>query len=198
MNLRLTPNQSRWLAVGLLILLLAALVAAIAVPTLLLHRHYDMYLDQYSDHLARYRRVAATRTDVEAAIAEVEKRDAKRYYLKAHSQAMAAAELQGIVSRVIENHKGHMISSQIVQQNKEDAKASPATRIALSAQFSAATVPLQTILHDIEVHEPYLFVDQLTVRANQGRQFKPVPGQQPEFSIQLTVYGFMQAGDDKK
>ena len=197
MNLRLTPAQSRLLAVVLLLLMIAALVAAVAVPAVLLHRHYDHYIDQYSDHLARYRRVAASRGDIEASLAEVEKRDPRRFFLKAHAPALAAAELQGSISRVVESHNGHMISSQIMPA-KDDGKAAAATRITLSTQFSAAIVPLQTILHDIEVHAPYLFVDQLTVRANQGRQFKPQPGVQPEYSIQLTVSAFMQPEEEKK
>lgn len=197
MNMRLTPVQSRLLALGLLLLVLAAAVAAVAVPAILLHRHYDHYIDQYSDHLARYRRVAASRADIEAALADVEKRDARRYYLKARAPALAAAELQGSIARVVESHNGHMISSQAMPA-KDDGKSAAGTRISLSTQFSAAIVPLQTILHDIEVHEPYLFIDQLTVRANQGRQFKPQPGVQPEYSVQLTVSAFMQIEDEKK
>jgi hypothetical protein len=63
--------------------------------------------------------------------------------------------------------------------------------------MSASIAPLLLILHALETSQPYLFVDQLTVQANQGRGYKPVPGVEPEYVVSLTVFGFAPAGSGK-
>lgn len=189
MKFRMTASQSRFAAVGLLILVAALLAAAVALPTWWLHRHYDNHLEDYSDRLARYRRVAAMRPAIEEAIATLEKRDAHKYYLKGASPTLTAAELQGYVARVIESRKGRIISTQVLPA-KDEGKTTGPTKVVLSVQMNTAIVPLQLVLHALETGEPYLFIDQLVVRASQGRGYKPVPGVQPEFNVQMTIHGY--------
>lgn len=191
MTRKLTPAQSRHLALALLILTLASAVAALALPTWKLHQHYDQHIEEYADHLARFRRVAAMRPEIEAAIHEAEQRDSRKYYLKANLPTLAAAELQALVTRIVESRQGRIMSTQILPA-KDEAKTPGPARIALSVQLSATMVPLQMILHTIETQEPTLFVDQLTVRANQGRGYRPVPGVQPEFYVTMTIGAYTQ------
>jgi len=56
---RMSPARQRLLALGILLIGLAALVGALVVPVLLLHRHYDRAIEDLGDKLTRYRRVAA-------------------------------------------------------------------------------------------------------------------------------------------
>lgn len=192
MKLAMTPTQSRYLALGLLFLALLVLAAALGWPTWRLHQQYDRDIEERADHLARYRRVATTQSEVEAAIREVEARDSRKHYLKANTPTLAAAELQGLVTRVIEARQAQVISSQILSGTDEGKAGGPA-KVALMVQMNAAIVPLQMILHTLESNEPMLFIDQLSVRAHQGRAFKPMPGVQPEFFVQMTVSAYMQA-----
>lgn len=185
----LTPTQSKYAALALLVIALALLVAAIAWPILRLHQHYDTHIEEYSDHLARFQRVAASRPDIESALEAVQQKEGRKFYLLAATPTLAAAELQNLVTKIVESQQGRVISSQSLP-TKEDAKGSKTTKVTVSVQLAAAIVPLQLILHTIEVTEPYLFVDQATIRANQGRVYKPVPGVQPEVSVQLTVSAF--------
>ena len=126
----------------------------------------------------------------------MEKRDSRKFFLKATSPTLAAAELQGLVTKIIESHDGKILSSQSIP-NKDDAKTATG-RIAMSINLGASIVSLQLILRQIEVSEPYLFIDQLTIRANQGRAYRPVPGVQPEFSVQMTVSAYMPTVESKR
>lgn len=192
MKVELTPGQNRYLALALLILVLTALIVALALPTWRLHQHYDRHIEDYADQLARYRRIAAMRPDVEAAILEADQRDSRKYYLKASLPTLAGAELQGLVTKIVESRQGRIVSSQILQGKDEGKTVGPA-KVTLSVQMTASIVPLQMILHSIETQEPTLFIEQLTVRTNQGRGYKPTPGVQPEFFVQLTVNAYMPA-----
>ena len=190
MKLRLTPLQHRLAALGILVLLLAAIVAAIAWPTWRLHRHYDEAIDDYSDRLIRYRRVAGQRPAIEEGLAAAEGAEFRKYFLKSASATLAAAELQGLVTRIVEDHKGRILSSQILPA-KDDGKNGGPNKVSISVTLTASIIPLQMILHTVETNEPYLFFDQVVVRSPQGRNFRAIPGQSPEFSVQLTLHGYL-------
>lgn len=193
MKLQLSAAQSRALAVALLLVVLAAGLALVAIPTWLLHKRYDHYLEDYTDRLKRYQRIAALRPAIDEATKSVETRGSRQYYLKGSSPALAAAELQGLVTKIIESHGGKIASSQALPVKDEGRPGEP-PKVAMTVQMHASTGALQQILHVFETGQPYLFIDQLTVRASQGRAYKPAPGVEPEFVVQLTVSGFSAGG----
>lgn len=195
MKLHLSGSQSRALALLLLLLAIAAVVAAVAVPTWLLHQRYDGLLEDYTDRLQRYRRVAALRPAVEQAMKDVETRGGSQYYLKATSPALASAELQGLVTRIVEGHGGKLMSTQMLPTSEDNGGAPP--KASMSVQMRATVPSLREILHKLETGHPYLFVEQLTVRGAQGRRYKPIPGTEPEFIVQITVSGYAPAAGGK-
>ena len=190
-----TPQQSRVLALLLTVAALILVAAAIGLPAWRLHQYYDHHIEEYADHLTRYREIAARNPAIDEALKAVQARNPQQYYLKATSPTLAAAELQGIVTRVVESHLGRIISSQVLQQ-KDDTKSIPG-KMTLSLQMNAGIVPLQMILHSLETHQPSLFINQMSVRANQGRAYKPMPGVPPEFMVQLTVSAYMAEASTK-
>lgn len=196
MNIRLTTKQNRSLALLLLLVVVSAAVAAVVLPMWMLNTYYDNYLEEHTDRLKRYRRVMALRPAIEEATKAVETRAGRQYYLKAASPALSAAELQGTVTKIIEANNGKIASSQALPA-KDDGKAAEPVKVTISVQMSASIIPLLMILHTLETIRPYLFVDQLTVSANQGRGYRPVPGVQPEYVVQLTVSGYALAGVGK-
>ena len=185
----LTPRQSRALALALLAGSVLALAAAIAVPTWLLHQRYDRAIEDFSDRLARYRRVASLRPQIEDSIKAVEARASRQYYLKSSSPGSAAAELQGLVTKIAEANKGRVMSSQALP-GKDEGKGGEAVKAATMMQLNASITSLLAILHAIDIHHPYLFVEQITVRAGQGRGYRPTPGVEPEYVVQITVAGY--------
>lgn len=190
MKLQLTTGQSRFAAILLLLVVIAVLAGAIALPTFWLHNRYDTAIEEASDRLGRYLRVAALRPTIDEAIQTTEKTDAQRFFLHGATSSLAAAELQRLVTQLVEKHKGRVATTQVLPQ-KEENKAGTAMKISVSVQFNASAVPLQLILHALEANEPYLFIDQVTVRSNHGRTYKAVPGVQPEFAAQMTVSAYL-------
>lgn len=196
MNIQLTPGQSQLAAVALLLACIAVLCGAIAFPAWWLHQHYDLAIEDGADRLQRFRSVAALRPAIDAAIDEVETKNARRFYLHAATPTLAAAELQRLATQIIEGQNGRVAATQVLPI-KEETKAGTATRVSVTVHFNASAVPLQLILHALETTEPYFFLDQITVRASQGRAYKPVPGIQPEFAVQLTVSAYALPEEDK-
>ena len=192
---RLSAPRQRVLALLLLLLALAAVLAIVLMPVLLLHRHYDDALATLSQRLATYRRVAAQAPEYRKALATMKERDARRFYLKNTAPNLAAAELQEQVRAAIEGNGGRISTSQN-QSPRDDGRFK---QIVVSVQFFATTPNLQKILNAIETQQPYLTVDNLTLRPlNAFRGFRPGPGQEPEINVQLDVSAYAFAEPAKK
>lgn len=179
---RLTPGQSRAAALALAVVALAAVVALVLVPTLLLHQRYDTAIEEQSDRLVRYRRVAAQAGELAKALETVRARDGRRFYLRNTAPNLASAEHSEAVKAIIEGNGGRITTSQNVQPRDDEAFK----QIGANIQFFATTSNLQKILAALEMQLPYVVVANITIRpVNAFRGFKPAPGQDPELIVQL-------------
>jgi hypothetical protein len=180
----LSPSRQRTLAVALLVVAVVAVLAILLGPIVLLHRHYDNAIAGTSDRLRRYERVAAQAPDLRVALNAMQQRDGRRFFLRNTATNLAGAELQELVKAAIENNGGRITTSQNTSP-REDGRF---REIGVNVQFFATTPALQKILLAIESPQPYLIVENLTVRPlNAFRGFKPAPGQEPELNVQLDV-----------
>ena len=192
---RLTPAQSRWVAVGLLVAAVAFAAGVLLLPVVLLHKHYDDAIESLVDRLERYRRVAAQAPEYATALESMREKDGRRFFLKNTAANLAGAELQEIVRAAIEGNGGRITTS----QNPAPKGEGRFKQIIVNMQFFANTPNLQKILHALEVQRPYLIVENITLRPlNAFRGFKPGPGQEPEVNVQLDVAAFAFAEPEKK
>jgi hypothetical protein len=179
---RLTPGQARAAALALAVAALAFVVALVLVPTLLLHRRYDVAIEEQTDRLVRYRRVAAQAPELGQALVAVRERDGRRFYLRNTAPNLASAELSEAVKAAVEGNGGRITTSQNVQAKDDEAFK----QIGANIQFFATTTNLQKILAALETQLPHVVVASVTLRpVNAFRGFKPAPGQDPELVVQL-------------
>jgi hypothetical protein len=69
-----------------------------------------------------------------------------------------------------------------------DWNTDPPTQIVKAGQLVLHGAGSKAVRRAIESHQPYLIVENLTVRPlNAFRGFKPAPGQEPEVNVQLDV-----------
>jgi general secretion pathway protein M len=184
---RLSPMRQRILALALFALAITAVLGALIAPVLLLHRHYDIAIADTTDRLERYRRVAAQAPEYRRALATMQERDGRRFFLKNTAPNLAGAEMQEIVKGSIESNGGRITTSQNTSP-RDDGRFK---QIGVNVNFFATTQSLQKILAALETQQPYLVVDNIAVRPlNAFRGFKPAPGQEPELNIQLDVSGW--------
>jgi hypothetical protein len=181
---RLKPSQSRALAVALAVLAVGALLSAVLVPVFLLHRHYDTHIEQLTDRLTRYRRVAAQAPELAKALETVRERNGRRFFLRNTAPNLASAELSELVKAAVEGNGGRITTSQNVQPKDDDRFK----QVGANVQFFATTANLQKVLTELEAKQPYVVISNITVRpVNAFRGFKPPPGQEPELIVQLDV-----------
>ncbi len=186
----MTPPQSRRLAVALLVAAVLAVVAIIAIPVWMAHRHYDTAIAEAADRVERYRRIAATRPEVAKQLETMRASDPRKYFLRSGAAALSAAEAQEAMRVLIENNGGRLITMQ-APTSKEEGRY---RQVTVNVQLTANIFALRKILHAIESHTPYLFVDTLMVRSQVPGTFKPGPGAEPEMFVQFDVTGYAITG----
>jgi len=186
----LNPEQSRRLAIILLVAVVAMAIAAVAVPVWLLNRHYDKSLAESLDKLDRYRRIAATRPEVTRDIEAMRAHDPRRLYLRSGAAALSAAEAQEALRAIIESGGGRLITMQAPTSREEGRYR----QVTINVQLTANVVALRRILAAIESRTPVLLVDNLMVRSQVPSNFKPGPGAEPEMFVQFDVSGYSLTG----
>jgi hypothetical protein len=184
---RLPAGQQRALAVVLFVVATAIVLSLLLLPVVALHRHYDNAIASLADRLQTYRRVAAQAPEYRKALDAMREKDARRFFLKNAAANLAGAELQELVRAAIEGNGGRITISQN-QAAKEDGRY---RQIGLNVQFFATTPNLQKVLYALETQQPYLVIDNLTLRPlNAFRGFRPAAGQEPEVNVLLDVVAF--------
>jgi general secretion pathway protein M len=187
---KLPPLQQRALALVLFVGILIVALLILLGPVILLHRHYDKAIAETSDRVSRLHRIAAQAPELRRALDAMKERDGRRFFLKNIAPNLAGAELQELVKAAIETNGGRITTSQNTSP-RDDGRFK---QIGVNVQFFATTPALQKILGSLESQQPYLLVDNITVRPlNAFRGFKPGPGMEPEVNVQLDVSAFAYA-----
>ena len=184
------PRRSRALALGLLVAAVVAIVAAVAIPTWLLNRHYDVALADRLDKLDRYRRIAGTRPQLVRESDAMAARDPAKFYLRAGGPALSAAEVQEAVRGLVQSSGGRLITIGAPVSHDEGRYR----QVGINVQLTANVFALRKILGAIESNTPYLFVDNLTIRTQVPATFRPPPGGEPEMFVQFDVSGYAITG----
>lgn len=184
------PRRSRQLAIGLLVALILGLVAVVAIPAYLMNRHYDRALAENLDKLDRYRRIAATRSEVARQLEAMRARDPRKFFLRSGAAALSAAEAQESIRSLVESSGGHLITMGAPTPKEEGRYR----KVTVNVQLTANIFALRKILGAIESNTPYLFVDNLLVRTQVPANFKPAPGAEPDMFVQFDVSGYALTG----
>jgi general secretion pathway protein M len=179
------------LALGLLLLGVAALAGVTLVPVWLLSQSYGEGIETAERRLAAQRRLAAAGAGLEPKVDQLKRRQgADRRYLQSTSEALAGAELQGIVKRVVPPRGGQVLSTQIVGSQQEAGF----TRVTLKLKMRATLEKLVEVFFALETGTPYLFLDNVAVRTLGGARFRSAATAMPEqpLDVELELSGYMR------
>lgn len=172
----------RWLAVGLFLLVVLAVVFGLMVPLITAGiQNYDEKSDLMF-RLQRQKTIAARESDVADSLAEVKQQfQDQGYFTTSETEALASAELQNIVKKAVSEAGGQLSSTQGLPGKLEDGFF----RVAVRVRMTASMETLSSVLHSIETAVPVLIVEQIDaspVRGVRNRTTNKV-----ESSLQLNV-----------
>jgi len=157
-------------AIGLVLLTGAVLYAAIARPLIEKRQFYRDHIQSMQANLGRLEALVATRPELESRLAALQQdQGSKGAYLRETTPALAATGLRRRVKEIVQSSGGKLVST----QNLPMKEGQRFERVTLKVQMTGSTEALQQVLHGLESQRPYLFVDDLSVRAREIRRRRP-------------------------
>ena len=185
---------SRTLAIALLLVALLAGVRLVVEPLLDAFREAADGIAEAEALLQRYRVLAEQRPALARRLEEQQELAASAAgYLQGPSDALAAAQLQDRVKTVIEGAGGELRSTQILPAQPIEGDAA-IRRAALRVQFAVTIDGLSATLYELETGQPYLLIDQLSVREQRvRRRRRDEPEPETSLDVTLELSGYLQA-----
>jgi hypothetical protein len=189
----MSPERSRLLALGILVLVIAALWLGVIVPV------SDAF-DSQAEDIARshrlleaYTRRIAMRPAIEAKLAETRtiQAVAATGLVSGASAELAAANVQGTVKTLIESGAGQITSV----QNLAPANIDGFQRIDIQYDATLPMTRLRDVTYRIETAVPYLFLDAIDLRAPENwQQQGSATIDPPPLQVRWTVHAYRRAG----
>jgi general secretion pathway protein M len=190
-------QQSRLLALLLFVVTLVMVIAAIALPALAMNRHYDELIEGMNNQLEVYRRVARHSDQYQTKYQRLQRiRQQDRRYLRSDTESLATAELQRIVKQIIAGNKGEILSTQVMRTSEEQGFK----RVAIRMRMKSTLEEMVKILHALETEQPYLFIENVTVRSRQVARRrlpsnKAIDEAMSQLDIDFQLSGYMRGGN---
>jgi hypothetical protein len=183
----------RALAAAILAALVAAVVGVVLRPFAVAWSEAGDSIAASTALLAGFQRAAAERPALEAELKALGGQTAlpQPGLIDATNTPLAAARLQSAVKAIIETEGGQVRSVQELPATR----AGGFQRVAIRLDVGVTTDGLQKALHRIEAAQPYMFVDNLAIRAPEpARVAGPrLPATASDLAIRLEVFGYMRA-----
>lgn len=165
----LNERQQRWLAVAILVLVVALILGITAFPLWSANRHYDQTIETLEGRLEQLQRAAAIGTKLHPQYQQLKRLQASdRHYLKSTSEALAAAELQRMIKGIAQASRVDVLSMQNLPASREEN----VLRCSLKVRMRGDLENFVQMFHTLEAGNPFLFIDQLSIRNIMGRRNK--------------------------
>jgi general secretion pathway protein M len=162
---------------GLRLACIIAWAAALAVPVALVvgigwpwmdkTQALEGEIESLDERIAHYHRLLQTLPGLEAELERVSNnKELKDFYFNAKTPALAGAEVQRSVQKMVASAGGQVTSTQVLPSTEDEQPP----KVRVRTQVKGTTDVLLDVLYQIEQARPFLFVDQLSVRASARRR----------------------------
>lgn len=152
------------LAVMILLALVSLLLGVVVGPLLSQYRSSQETIDELDQRLEVYRRLVAELPTQEERLAELKRDNPMSRLLLAESRpALAGAELQQQIGRLVSEMGAQLVSIQILSPADSEELVSA---VGLKVHMRGETEQLVRLLYALAYHEPLLLVENLVVLSN--------------------------------
>jgi general secretion pathway protein M len=181
-------RQSRFLAVSLLIIAVLLSYLVTVQPWIGFRAAQSEAVEDLRFQLARYQRLAGRQQELEALLKSAKRHNGGAgYYLAQTKPALASAELEQYLEKLLGNGNAQIVSTQAVSNAGNESGASVAVKVRMRSDL----MTLVSLLHRIETGSPTLFIDNLVITRRGGRQ-RNDPAQQQLLDVQFDMVGFLR------
>jgi general secretion pathway protein M len=173
-------------AIGLLLLVIAALSAVSILPLWQRHQAYDQRIVELQHQIERFTQHVAQLPQLEQQRTALLELYGDGFYLNSQTEALAAADLQRITRKAVAKAGGELHSTQVLAAVDEEGFQ----RIAVRVHMRGGVVTLRDALHTLETGKPYLFIGDLKIRALNGVPGRHMRAAQDLLDIRFELFGY--------
>jgi general secretion pathway protein M len=158
-------NIERWLAVGLLAVLVLILIVAVFVPAVGKWMELREEKDQLAIKLRQYERILAGKDAVVKNMSAVKEAIQEQNYFNSQTtEALASAEVQEVIKKAIVDAGGKLSSTQALPVKSKDKFS----LLTVSVRMTGNSEVLRSVLYRLETSTPLIIIDQLDIRPMRG------------------------------
>ncbi len=185
-------NLGRWLALGLLLLLVLIFGLLLVMP--LANKNTALAKEQESlaFRLRQYQKILAQKNAIMDSMTNVEEQQTEQTYFNSQStDALASAEMQDFIKKAIEEAGGQLSSTQTTPVSTSSDGFS---RITVRVRMTGDSQTLRAVLYKLETATPLIVIDQLDIRPMRGIR-NPVTRQMDQsngLNINFQAVSFMR------
>ena len=151
------------LALAILLALSSLAWMGFIQPTMQSYRSHDESILRLQKLLLRYNEIGQEAKDLESQLGKARAAQRSRGgFLDGESVALAGADIQERLKRIIQNSGGRLKSTQILAVAEEDNSRRLGVRVNMAGDIAS----LQKALFALEAEIPFLFVDKLNIQAS--------------------------------
>jgi general secretion pathway protein M len=185
---KLNLRQRRLLALAILVLALGGVFGVTALPVLLANQHYRDTIAGLESRLQQLQRAAAIGDTLQPQYEQLKRwQTSGAQYLKSNSAALAAAELQRLVKRIVVAKNAEVVSTQILTTRQEEGF----DRVSLKVRIRGELENVVQAFYVLETGDPFVFLDNVSVRASRGRRVRGQVATLQTLDIDMELIGYM-------
>ena len=184
-------NYQRWLAVGLLAILVMTFVFLLVVPLINMGISYHEEKTDLIFRLQRQQKIVDRKDQVAENLAAIKAQASEQGYLSSRdTEALASADLQNIVKTAVTDAGGQLTSTQGLPGKLDNGF----NRVAVRVRMTGSMDTLRSVLHTFNNTVPILIVDQIDITPIRGNRRGNVNNKletNAELNMSFQVVSFM-------
>ncbi|MDD5577915.1 MAG: type II secretion system protein GspM [Methylobacter sp.] len=184
-------EKDKWLAVGLLIVVLLIVGMVIIAPIVTKGFELHEAKNTLVFKLQQYERILAKKDAVTESINKIkEQHEEQGYFNSKGTSALASAEMQEFIKKAIVDAGGQLNSTQALPVSTKDEFS----RITVRVRMTGNSEVLRSVLYKIETSTPLIIVDQIDIRPMRGRRNRKTRQIEPsnELNVNFQAVSFMR------
>ncbi len=188
-------SHQRWLALGLLGLVVALIIFLVIVPLVSMGMDYHEQKQELAFRLQRSRQIVAKKDSVKENIERIKKQyQDQNYFSTRDTEALASADFQKFIKSAISQAGGQLTSTQVLPRTTDNGF----NRVTVKVRMSCDIEALRSILHEIESSGQIMIVDQMDIRPVRGRRNRKTRQVEPnsKMNVNFQVAGFMRKNNE--
>ena len=180
---------SRVLSLTILAALLALVFGVVVEPLLDKYNEARASSERYRVAVARASQSSRNLVALEAELAHLKQHRATAVgFLKGANESLAAADLQNRIRSAVDKVRGELRSTQTLP-SRDDGQF---RQITVRGQMAVTLSGLQRIFYDLESTTPFLFLDNVEIRARAPRQSREQGNEDTLLEVRFDLAGYMR------